>query len=107
MQKEKIVYGGEFLKRYMENAEKAGFPVSSKAQANRDIANVFDTIEDILVNDRRPVSRQGFGKFEIRHRGARRGRNPQTGEEIELPATTTVGFKIGKHLKEEIVKAKA
>ncbi len=44
----------------------------------------------------------GFGTFNIRHREARNGRNPQTGASIEIPASKTVGFKAGKALKDAI-----
>lgn len=44
----------------------------------------------------------GFGTFNIRHREAREGRNPQTGASIRIPASKTVGFKAGKGLKDAI-----
>ncbi len=44
----------------------------------------------------------GFGSFESRERGARMGKNPQTGEAIQIKASTTVGFKPGKALKEAV-----
>ncbi|SDX67770.1 HU family DNA-binding protein [Marinobacter mobilis] len=44
----------------------------------------------------------GFGTFNVRTRGARTGRNPQTGATIEIPASKTVGFKAGKSLKDSI-----
>ncbi|WP_345197830.1 HU family DNA-binding protein [Kistimonas scapharcae] len=44
----------------------------------------------------------GFGSFESRERGARMGKNPQTGEPIQIKASTTVGFKPGKALKEAV-----
>ncbi len=44
----------------------------------------------------------GFGTFNVRHREAREGRNPQTGESIHIPASKTVGFKAGKALKDAI-----
>ena len=40
----------------------------------------------------------GFGTFEVRKRAARKGRNPQTGEEIKIPASKTPAFKPGKAL---------
>ena len=46
-----------------------------------------------------PVSLIGFGTFENRHRNARAGKNPQTGETIQIAASNTVGFKPGKALK--------
>lgn len=44
----------------------------------------------------------GFGTFNVRTRGARTGRNPQTGATIQIPASKTVGFKAGKALKDSI-----
>ena len=44
----------------------------------------------------------GFGTFELRDRAARKGRNPQTGEEIDIPAQRTVGFKPSKAVKEAV-----
>lgn len=44
----------------------------------------------------------GFGTFNVRERGARSGRNPQTGATIQIPASKTVGFKAGKALKDAI-----
>ncbi|MBB5319587.1 HU family DNA-binding protein [Marinobacter oulmenensis] len=44
----------------------------------------------------------GFGTFNIREREARNGRNPQTGQTIQIPASKTVGFKAGKALKDAI-----
>ncbi|KKP67493.1 MAG: DNA-binding protein HU [Candidatus Roizmanbacteria bacterium GW2011_GWC2_35_12] len=41
----------------------------------------------------------GFGTFMVRRRAARKGRNPQTGAEIQIPATKTPGFTAGKSLK--------
>ena len=46
------------------------------------------------------VSFLGFGTFEIRRREARKGRNPQTGAEIDIAASNNVGFKAGKALKD-------
>ena len=44
----------------------------------------------------------GFGNFEVRERGARKGRNPQTGKEIEIAATKVPAFKAGKVLKDAV-----
>lgn len=46
----------------------------------------------------------GFGTFEVAQREARTGRNPQTGEEMEIPASLSPKFKAGKALKDEINK---
>lgn len=49
-----------------------------------------------------PVTLVGFGTFEKRHRGARTGKNPQTGEPVKIKASNTVAFKPGKALKESV-----
>lgn len=43
------------------------------------------------------VALVGFGTFKVKERAARKGRNPQTGEEIDIPASNVVSFKVGKH----------
>lgn len=62
---------------------------------------VFDSIQDTLVAGD-DVNIIGFGKFETRDRAERKGRNPQTGEEIMIPKTKTPGFKAGEPLKRAI-----
>ena len=46
----------------------------------------------------------GFGTFEVKKRSARKGRNPQTGAEIKIPATKVPVFKAGKGLKQKVAK---
>ncbi|MGM0471725.1 MAG: HU family DNA-binding protein [Bacillota bacterium] len=53
-------------------------------------------------DERDKVQLIGFGSFEVRDRSARKGRNPQTGEEIEIPARKVPAFKAGKSLKESV-----
>lgn len=48
------------------------------------------------------VTLVGFGTFEKRHRGARTGKNPQTGEPVKIKASNTVAFKPGKFLKDSV-----
>ena len=62
-----------------------------KRQAREVVDTVFDIIkEQLLVLDE--VNIVGFGKFEVKDRKARSGRNPQTGDVIELPATRRIAF---------------
>ncbi len=49
-----------------------------------------------------PVSLVGFGTFAVKHRPARKGRNPRTGDEISIAAATVPGFKAGKALKDAV-----
>lgn len=76
-------------------AKRAG--LTSKAA--KDAVNaVFDTISDAIKRDEKVVV-TGFGTFLVRKRAARKGRNPQTGAEIKIPATKTPGFSAGKRIK--------
>ena len=50
----------------------------------------------------KPVTLQGFGTFEIKKRDARTGRNPRTGEPVEIAASTSVAFKPAKALKDAL-----
>ncbi len=59
---------------------------------------IFSTVADTLKRDEKVVV-TGFGTFLVRKRAARKGRNPQTGAEIQIPSTKTPGFTAGKSLK--------
>jgi len=54
------------------------------------------------VDEGEKVQLIGFGNFEVRERAARKGRNPQTGEEIEIAASKVPAFKAGKALKDAV-----
>lgn len=73
----------------------------SKKDASRAVDAVFESITGALKEGNK-VQLVGFGSFEVRERSARKGRNPQTGEEIEIPATKNPAFKPGKQLKEAV-----
>jgi len=73
----------------------------TKKDATKAVDAVFDAIESALKNGEK-VQLIGFGNFEVRERAARKGRNPQTGEEIEIAASKIPAFKPGKSLKEAI-----
>ena len=75
----------------------------SKKQAALVVSTVFDTIAESLANGEK-VQLIGFGSFEVRERAERKGRNPQTGKELVIPATKVPAFKAGKALKAEVVK---
>lgn len=64
---------------------------------------ILDEITDALVRGDR-VELRGFGAFSIREREARTGRNPRTGEQVDVPAKRTPHFKMGKELKERLNK---
>lgn len=73
----------------------------SKKDATKAVDAVLQTIQDALAKGEK-VSLIGFGNFEVRERAARKGRNPQTGEEIEIAASKVPAFKPGKALKEAV-----
>lgn len=75
----------------------------TKKDASAAVEAVFDTITETLSNEEK-VQIIGFGTFEVRERAARKGRNPQTGEEIQIPASKVPAFKAGKALKGSVKK---
>lgn len=79
-------------------AEKAELP---KAKTGEVIDAVFEAVTSALKNNHE-VRLVGFGTFSTSKRKAGTGRNPRTGEEIEIPATTSVRFKPGKALKDSV-----
>ncbi|MGL4953299.1 MAG: HU family DNA-binding protein [Culicoidibacterales bacterium] len=67
-----------------------------------EVLNGFmDTVKGHLQSGEK-VTLTGFGTFEVRERAAREGRNPQTGETIQIKASKTPAFKAGKELKEAV-----
>jgi integration host factor subunit beta len=71
----------------------------TKKHAEIVVNTVFDSIVQSL-KDGEKIELRGFGSFRIRHRGARIGRNPKTGEQVEVPPKRIPYFKPGKDLKE-------
>ena len=65
------------------------------------VAQVFESIAGALAADDK-VMIAGFGSFEVRNRPARNGRNPRTGEAVQVPASKAAAFKAGKALKERL-----
>ncbi|WP_281180683.1 HU family DNA-binding protein [Alicyclobacillus kakegawensis] len=81
-------------------AERTGL---SQKDADTAVNAVFASIQEVLARKEK-VQITGFGTFEVRERAERRARNPQTGEEITVPAGFAPAFKAGKELK-TVVKA--
>lgn len=73
----------------------------TKKDVTAAVEALFETVQEVLASGDK-VQVIGFGTFEVRDRAARKGRNPQTGEEIEIPASKVPGFKAGKALKEAV-----
>lgn len=81
-------------------AEKSGL---TKKDAEKALKSFMDSVEEALEkNDK--VQLVGFGTFEVRERGERKGRNPRTMEEIAIPASKVPVFKAGKEFKEKVDK---
>ena len=75
----------------------------SKKEAETVIAAALDVITAALQEGEK-VQLVGFGSFEVKKRAARVGRNPQTKEAVEIPASVVPVFKAGKALKDSIAK---
>ena len=78
--------------------QKVGF---SKRETASIVDKAFELVQTTLIQGD-PVMISGFGKFSVKKRKARKGRNPQTGEAIMLPARKVVTFKASRILKERI-----
>lgn len=73
----------------------------TKKDAAEAVDAVFNSITDAMKTGEK-VQLIGFGNFEVRERAARKGRNPQTGAEIDIPASKVPAFKPGKALKDQL-----
>ena len=87
-------------------AEKSGL---SKKDSKASLDALMEVIPEVLAkkaqklaDERSKIQLTGFGSFEVRDRSARKGRNPQTGKEIEIPAKKVPAFKAGKTFKETV-----
>ena len=81
-------------------AEKTGL---SKKDSEKAVSAVLDAITEALVEGDK-VSLVGFGSFEVKTRGPRKGINPRTKEEITIEASKLPAFKAGKALKDAVSK---
>lgn len=80
--------------------------ISEKSGLNKKDAETFltaftDTVGD-AVSEGDTISLPNFGTFSLKERAARKGRNPKTGEEIEIAASKSLGFKQGSKMKEKL-----
>ena len=82
-------------------ADAAGICDVSKAEAQRAVDAVFTTITDNLTRGEE-VRLTGFGSFSVAQRAARAGRNPKTGETIQIKASKAPKFKAGSPLKDAV-----
>ena len=81
-------------------AQKSGL---TKKDAEKTLNAVLESIEEALVNGEK-IQLVGFGSFEVRERAERKGRNPQTKEEITIKASRSPVFRVGKALKDAVNK---
>src|SRR5687767_1625659 len=91
--------GGPMTKNDLINA------VAAHGLSKRQSASVVETVFDIVFRcfeKSEDVKIVGFGHFRIRHKASRRGRNPQTGDSIEITARKVLTFKPSKGLKQRI-----
>ena len=79
-------------------AQAAGF---TKADATKAVDAIVETVSTTLKNGD-SISLVGFGTFAVKHREARTGRNPRTGEAIQIKVSNIPSFKAGKALKEAV-----
>ena len=75
----------------------------SKVIAGKTLDKLLESITHALKKGE-DVALIGFGTFKVNDRKARKGRNPKTGEEIQIPASKVVSFKVGKALKDAVQK---
>jgi integration host factor subunit beta len=76
-------------------------PHLTHSDAEMIVRTVFESITETLANDRR-VELRGFGAFSVRHRAPRQGRNPKTGEKVDIEAKSVPFFKAGKELRDRL-----
>lgn len=81
-------------------AEKSGL---TKKDAEKALKSFIDSVEETMEKGEK-VQLVGFGTFEVRTRGERKGRNPRTMEEIAIPASKAPVFKAGKEFKDKVNK---
>ena len=75
----------------------------TKKAAEASVNAFVEVVTDALKKGEK-VQLVGFGSFEVRKRAARKGRNPQTGAEMKIPASSAPVFKAGKALKDAVNK---
>ncbi len=90
----------------MNKTELIGKVAATSGMTKKDVEKVmnafFAAVEDTLKTGDK-IQLIGFGTFEVRQRQARKGRNPQTGVEIDIPASKIPAFKAGKALKDAVI----
>lgn len=88
------------LELVVELSRKSGI---EKARAEAFLNSFVEVVEEVVAKGE-AVQLVGFGTFELKHRGARVGRNPRTGEKLNIPASNVPVFKAGKNFKDIVNK---
>lgn len=91
----------------MNKAELINAMATETGVSKKDVEKVLNSFINVVSNEmanKGKVQLVGFGTFETRQRAARTGLNPQTKEEIKIPACTAPAFKAGKALKDKVNK---
>lgn len=91
----------------MNRADLVNAMANETAFSKKDVEKVLNSFINVVSNEmanKGKVQLVGFGTFETRQRAARKGLNPQTKEEIKIPACTVPAFKAGKALKDKVNK---
>ena len=97
----------QFIERVLARSrDELGSVDLSKHQVEIVTKSVFEEMAESMTKEG-AFRRNGFGTFQVRDRAARPGRNPQTGEAIDIPASKTIGFKPAEALKNAVVGAAA
>ena len=92
--------GGDFLMTKAELVERVANQINlTKKQTEVVVNTVFSSITESLAEGKK-VELRGFGSFRIRQRNARVGRNPKSGQKVEVPSKKVPFFKAGKELRE-------
>jgi DNA-binding protein HU-beta len=87
----------------MNKSELVAAVAKDTALSQKDSERVYNSVlNNIKKNTKKGVQLIGFGSFSVTKRKARKGRNPQTGEEIKIKASKTVKFKPGKSFKDSL-----
>lgn len=91
----------------MNRADLVNAMANETAFSKKDVEKVLSSFINVVSNElenKGKVQLVGFGTFETRERAARKGLNPQTKEEVKIPACTVPAFKAGKALKDKVNK---
>ncbi len=92
--------GGNFLMTKAELVERVANQINlTKKQTEVVVNTVFSSITESLAEGKK-VELRGFGSFRIRQRNARTGRNPKSGQKVEVPSKKVPFFKAGKELRQ-------